>query len=175
MYYKHAYTLIELLVTLFLIGTLALLAIPSWRDWLNTTATAAQVNQLIAVINFARSEAVKHNINISICPSSDGIICADKWTTSYLVFVNSARAAQTDRTTTVLRFFPNHSAKGTLKWEGKGILHLNAQGAFFTQNGVFRYCPYDNDMRYAREIIISTTGRIRTTQQLTRPCFSSAG
>lgn len=164
------YSLLELVVTMALMVIIAFLGIPSWLDWINTTETATQVNQLIAAINFARSEAIKRNTNISICQSVDGNLCSGNWNDGYIVFINKNKANQIAASTDRLRFYSHLSTRGILIWHGKGMFNINPLGYSFVQNSVFSYCPKNRDSRFAREIIISTTGRIRVSQQLAWPC-----
>lgn len=164
------YTLLELLVTLCLMTLVILIAIPGWLDWINTNEAVTQANQLIGAINYARSEAVKRNATISICQSSDGNRCSGSWNDGYVVFINRDKVAQIPSKANRLRFYQQLSLRGTLNWHGKGMLNVNPLGEVLVKNSVFSYCPNDNDMRFAREIVISITGRIRVSQQSTWPC-----
>jgi len=164
------YTLLELLVTVSLMTITILLAIPSWLDWINTAETATQVNQLIAAINFARSEAIKRNTPVSMCQSVDGKRCSGNWNDGYLIFINKDKADQIPAAANRLRFYRHLSSRGMLIWHGKGMFNISPLGYLFVQNSVFSYCPKNKDPRFAREIIISTTGRIRVSKQLMWPC-----
>ena len=70
------FTLIELAVTVAIIGILAVIALPSMQALINNNRLATQANQLIADFQVARSEAVRRNRTIVLCRSADGTSCA---------------------------------------------------------------------------------------------------
>ncbi|MCB1588313.1 MAG: GspH/FimT family pseudopilin [Xanthomonadales bacterium] len=55
----RGFTVIELLITLTMLGILVALALPSFREAGLNTASTAQVNDLSTALNLARSEATK--------------------------------------------------------------------------------------------------------------------
>ncbi|WP_028456582.1 GspH/FimT family pseudopilin [Chitinilyticum litopenaei] len=68
---QRGMTLIEMMVTLSVLGLLAAIAIPSLRDWLRDARQATQSDLLVSSLATARLEAVKRRSTISICPASD--------------------------------------------------------------------------------------------------------
>lgn len=153
------YMLLELVLTLCLMGIFIGLAAPTWHDWLNTNATAMQVNQLIEAIHLARSTAIQYNTTISICPSQDGNSCSGTWNDGYLIFINPNRLNQPALPANRVRFYKQGTQYGMLHVNENSMLHINSLGA--TRNSTFHYCPKNKDSRFAREIIVSITGRIR--------------
>lgn len=81
------FTVIELVVTLAVALTLISLAFPSFRTLTQNSRMAAQVNDLIADLNYARSEAIKRRTAVTICTSSDGATCsvAGNWKDGRLI------------------------------------------------------------------------------------------
>ena len=65
--YTQGFTLIELMITITLIGIMATIAIPSMRDFLVRQRLASDVNRVTTLFNFARSEAVRRNQPVLIC------------------------------------------------------------------------------------------------------------
>ena len=59
-------TLIELLVALSVLAILATIGIPSFQNLIRSNQVSASHNELIAMINFARSEAVRRNRNMVV-------------------------------------------------------------------------------------------------------------
>lgn len=169
-YCQPGYTLPELLLTLLLLLIVSLFAIPSWNSWLNLTAAATEVNALVTAIDYARSEAIKRRVNVSICASIDGRFCSGTWTDGYLIFANNNKAAQLTDAKDIIRFHKNTLQQGKMIWHESGLLNISPLGYLYTKNGVFTYCPQNKDWQFAREIIVSMTGRIRISNQLTRGC-----
>jgi type IV fimbrial biogenesis protein FimT len=65
-----AFSLVELLVVITIIGILMGLGAPSYRYVTNTNRVATEVNGLLGDMMLARSEAIKQGINVSVCPSA---------------------------------------------------------------------------------------------------------
>jgi type IV fimbrial biogenesis protein FimT len=64
---QTGFTMVELMVTLTIIGILAAVAGPSFVSTINTSRLASQSNELLALIQFARSEAIRSNSRVTFC------------------------------------------------------------------------------------------------------------
>jgi len=74
---SRGFTLTELMVTLAVAAVLIAIAAPSYRDFILDTGMSAEANEFLTTVNFARSEAVKRNVRVTMCRSSDGAGCAN--------------------------------------------------------------------------------------------------
>ena len=63
---ERGFTIIELLITLSIVGILATLAGPSFSDMLKNNRLTTQTNDLILAMNIARSEAVKRGNAVAV-------------------------------------------------------------------------------------------------------------
>ncbi len=90
---RRGYTLIELLIGLAVVATTLAWGVPSFGDFLRDAARTREVNQFIQAVYVARSEAIKRNGVVSLCPSRDGATCSPSslWATGWLIFVNLDR------------------------------------------------------------------------------------
>ena len=74
------FTLIEMLVTISIMGILLAIALPSYQSVTTGIRMDSEINGLIADINFARSEAIKVGQNVNICPATGsntaGFVCS---------------------------------------------------------------------------------------------------
>lgn len=81
-------TLVELIIVLTISGVLAALAAPGMQRFVASNRLTAQVNDLLADISVARSDAIKRNTNAGICASTSGTSCtvSGNWANGWLVY-----------------------------------------------------------------------------------------
>src|SRR5512143_3466585 len=63
------FTIIELMVTVAVIGTLAAFALPSMRSRITNQRVRGVTTDLVASLIYARSEAIKRNAQVSLVPN----------------------------------------------------------------------------------------------------------
>ena len=61
---QRGFTLIELMVTVTILGIVLAIAVPNFTDWLNRKRVEGAANEFNALIQFARSESIKRNTKI---------------------------------------------------------------------------------------------------------------
>ena len=71
----RGFTLVELMVTLLVLAILLGVAVPSFRDAALSSRLTAYANDLVASAQIARSEAIKRNVDITLCASAGGLAC----------------------------------------------------------------------------------------------------
>ena len=77
---RRGYTLVELLVVVTIAAVLVMLAVPAYTSSITRYRISSEVNTLVADLQYARSEAVKQGINVTMCISTDGQTCTGNTT-----------------------------------------------------------------------------------------------
>ena len=86
----RGFTLVELMVVVAVLAVMATLAGPAVKDMAVTARLNADSGRLIASAQWARSEAIKRNLPVTLCASTDGQTCAtgggaQVWSSGWLV------------------------------------------------------------------------------------------
>ncbi|HIP53595.1 MAG TPA: prepilin-type N-terminal cleavage/methylation domain-containing protein [Chromatiales bacterium] len=147
---QTGFTLIELMVTLAMIVIVLAVGIPAFQSLQQNSNRAARINELVAAIQLARSEAVKRGTSISIIPATN-------WQNGWTIFTDPDEDRTLDAGETTIRTAAITSPAYTLTsaayangitFDSEGA--PQATGSFqFSQNSV------------TRTITINTTGRPR--------------
>jgi type IV fimbrial biogenesis protein FimT len=163
---RRGYTLPELVFTMAIAVGLLGWGVPAFRDLQLNAARTREVNQFIQAVYLARSEAIKRNGVVSLCPSLDGEWCAPSgtpWQRGWVIFVNR------DRDSPAVRDDGEDLLRVYAPWD-KGVVNANrATLSFrpFGQMGVtatFTFCD-QRGSKDARAVIISQTGRPRVSDR----------
>jgi type IV fimbrial biogenesis protein FimT len=165
-------TLLELLITLGILGIMSAIAVPSLMDTLSRMSVNTATRNINTALSLARSEAVKRGRDVSICPSADGADClAGDWSVGWIVFVDANNDADGDTGSvdvgdTVIRVFDPlgdmaleaNPATDLLTYDNKGYGRL---GSLLT----LTICPLDGNTNNAKEVEISLSGRARVISE----------
>jgi len=84
------YTLFELVMVMGIVAILAAIALPSFKYVTASNRIATEVNQLLGDMRYARTEAVKDGLPVTVCASSNGTACsnADTWQLGWIIFAD---------------------------------------------------------------------------------------
>ena len=69
--HQEGVTLIELLVTLSVVSMIIAVGVPALRDFIAMNQMSATVNDLVTSLHVARSEAIKRETSVRLCPSTN--------------------------------------------------------------------------------------------------------
>lgn len=99
------FTLLELLLTLFIANVLFMLCQSDFRALLSRTHAEGDAYRFFQTLAFARQEAIKHNRLVSVCPTLNHLECTHDWSQGYMVFFH---LPSTEKNLEMLRYEHNH-------------------------------------------------------------------
>jgi len=162
------FTLLELISTLAIGSILVAAAIPSYQSLHERSRMAASVNMFMSHLYQARSEAIKRERYVTLCPSSNGSDCiADytQWAKGYIVFIDSNKDKERDAGEQVLSFYEGEDDKLIIHSSSnfRKVVTYYPTGRAWNFNTTIRICSKLSD-DYNRAVIIASTGRPRLSK-----------
>jgi type IV fimbrial biogenesis protein FimT len=92
----RGFTLVELMVTVAVLGILAVVAVPAMTGMINNSRLRGQAEEVAAALQLARSEAVRRNQRITACASASGTSCAASASRLVVYWQDPSNAANTE-------------------------------------------------------------------------------
>ena len=88
---SSGFTLVELMVVIVIVGIAAAIGLPNFVPMISKVRMDGEMSALVSGLNFARSEAVKRGLQVSVCPvAANGTSCAPgtDWSAGWIVQLN---------------------------------------------------------------------------------------
>lgn len=158
----QGFSLVEMMVTISILGILSAIAIPSFSEIILSTKLRSYANSLVGNAFLARGEAIKHNTPVTLCVSVNGTSCATGgWEQGWIVLSG---------TTVVQR--QQAAALGYKITESAGLNSVTFQptgiGATQATLTICRATPKAGNQE--RIVAISATGRPSVSKTTTGSC-----
>lgn len=158
----RGFTLIELMITLAVAAILLTVGIPSFSEIIKNNRLSTEINELVTVLNFGRTEAIKRGVDVTVCKSDTGSSCAGNWEDGWIAFVDLDDDGVFDvgDGEIVLRVYDGVATGSTLAFPRNRISY-SAQGFAIGFTGTFVLCD-DRGSAKGKGLVVSNTGRVRT-------------
>ena len=167
------FTLVELLIAVAILGVLLSMATPGFQSIMQDTRQVTSYNKLAGVLRFARSEAIKRSVAVSVCPRATDSTCGSDWSQGMLIFddasANGAPGAF-DGTDSIVRVTKLQSAGVSVTasaiirpMTNPGVqsnIRFDGRGQASWANGTWVLCDGRGDSS-ARALIMSGAGIAR--------------
>lgn len=171
MHTAKGWTLVELLVSLALLGILLALALPGF-DRLSKTQRADRLrDDLFADLTLARSQALSLGVPVSICTNNpiivadvtalDCLVPGDNWSSGWLVFVDLNADRQRQSHERLLAVYEDAPGDIEIRFNRNQAVMFDRQGYLADSGSSFYICR--NDIGYVQRLAIAR-GRVRFVQ-----------
>ena len=160
---RNGFTLIELMVTISVAAILLALAAPAFQGLLISNRITAQTNDLVSDLAFARSEAIKRGVRVTVCSANTPTTCGagTGWTQGWIVFVDNGTAGDATGDT-ILRTHEALRGNNTLN---SSVNHFISYFPSGTVDALETFTLCNTGFR-GRSVDVSATGRVATTTTL---------
>ncbi len=161
------FTLIELMVTITMIAIVLTVGVPSFQSSIRNSVLTAGINEFIAALNFARSEAIKRGMNVTVSKTSSTLGYEGGWQ----IFTDSLNSSNhygtLEGTDQVLRTHGPINTGYTLRGNNNVVSYISYQADGTSQNyGSFALCD-------ATQTLTTSTARVISINNLGRETSST--
>jgi type IV fimbrial biogenesis protein FimT len=162
----RGFTLVELMITLVVVGIALSLAVPGFATFIRNQQVTTQANDFLTSVTVARSEALKRGVPMAVCASTDGATCSGNnvWEAGWIVFTDDGPTAGTLETgagESLLRVHAPLGGNTTLRADnGAAFVRFSGDGLAAARDD-FTLTPSACDGNQIRSIDLSATGRAR--------------
>ncbi len=161
---EQGFTAIELMIGVVLAAILLALAAPSFTSTIERNQLSSNINELIATLQYARSESIRRSQRITLCRSDNATNCSGTgYEEGWIVFVDNNANLSLDTGEQLLKVFQGLDGSMTLRGDASfasEITYLPTGGLANANAGRFVLCKY-NDLTKSRAVFITRAGRAR--------------
>jgi len=155
---QQGFTLIELMITVILVGIVAAIALPSFNSSIARGQVSSTANRIVGALNYARAEATKRGTEVTIALTTAN--ATNSWADGYQVWLDADGDSTVNGTEVALRSFesinPSLALTGSaaaLRFDGRGF----ASGAH-----TLNLCTAEAGAE-DRQISVALSGRVEIT------------
>ncbi len=162
------FTLIELMVTIAIVGIVAVFGIPAFSDFILDNRIRGHTSDFVVQLTHARLEAMRTATRVTVCPGTEGGCVGTNWESGWVVFVDASNIGVKDTEETILGVGPALDSGNTLRSAAfSDYISFRHDGGSAGDDGnglagSFALCDNRGYGGNARAIAVSANGRIRT-------------
>ena len=174
---QGGFTLVELMITLVILGVLSAIGAPAMRDMVMNNRLTTETNDMLVSLTFARGEAIKRSTNVVLCKTSDPTTSPPScdagaaWTKGWVIFADDGSGTFEAVNDVLLRLgdgFPGTGNKIKLD-TGANSFGFTNLGLLTTTNTLVFICDSRGD-NFAKVVDIFSTGRSRVNRDTAADC-----
>ena len=167
--FSRGLTLVELLIVLLILGVTLGVGAPVLQQVVYGMQVSSEISRLMASVNLVRSEALRRNQAVTLCPSamaSNGkALCDGTLADGWIIFTNADRDNVVDMNDEVLRVFEPLPSGFTVT-NRKGTIPAGERITFYSdgssrRNRTLLVCAPDGAASTSRALVMNIVGRPR--------------
>ena len=169
----HGLTLIELMIVLLILGITLAFGGPAMRQLIYGMQVSSEISRLMGSVNLVRSEALRLNQAVTMCPSSmartGNAICGGDFADGWIIFSNRDRDKVVDAEDRLIRVFEALPAGFTVT-NRKGTIPASERITYLSdgssrRNRTLLVCAPDRGASTARSLVMNIVGRPRLARE----------
>ncbi len=174
---RNGFTLVELMVTLVVLGILVSIALPSFSGLIKNERLTTQANDLLSDLAFARTEAMRRGGRVTVCPSADQASCGTDWAAGRLIFADLDRDTEVTAGDEILRSRIALSGENSLVYSSALAQRIQFRGSGLPNDQLisgttlkesFKLCDA-SAANLGRLITITTLGTVEISRSVSCP------
>ncbi len=136
---------------------------PSYREFVQESRISTQSNSFLSSTMLAKSEAIKRNSTVTICPSTNGTACTGGtvWSNGWIVFADASSDGVVDGGEEVIQVNAAFTGGNTLQSGARARVTFTANGFSMGFTDTFSICD-SRGVAHSRALILNNQGRMRT-------------
>ncbi|MEH6610821.1 MAG: GspH/FimT family protein [Halioglobus sp.] len=171
--HKYGLTFIELLIVMLILMVVITLSLAPMRNLLYSTRVSIEISRLVTAVNLVRSEALRRNQAVSMCPSPMALtgepVCSGVFADGWIVFSNRDRDNKVGSKDQIIRVFDAlpegytlSNRKGTIPAQEK-ITYLGDGSS--RQNRTLLLCAPASAGDISKSLVMNMVGRPRLAME----------
>lgn len=161
---ESGFTLLELLITLLLVGIIAAWGLPNFQALGERTAQTSEVNRFQSAFSLARNTAISQRSQLTLCPANeDRKACTNDWGGELMI----VRGDKTDSIVAedILRILPAQQGTQVSYSRGWSRIRYSPLGYTSGYNGSFAICSSSGaENAQGKKLVLSQLGRLRVDE-----------
>ena len=161
---EGGFTLLELMITLLLVGIIAAWGLPNFQTLGARTAQTSEVNRFQSAFSLARNTAISQRSQITLCPAAGDLkACHTDWSGKLMI----VRGDKTDGILAddILRIVPAQQGTQVDYSRGWSRIRYSTLGYTSGYNGSFSICSGNSaEGSQGNKLVLSQLGRLRVDE-----------
>lgn len=167
---QRGFTLIELIITLMIMGILISIALPSYHNYMARHERMDTISSIRQAVHLAKNNALTYNASVVICSSESFVQCNDQqWNKGFMVFLDKNDDKKYTVDEKIILQNALHLKYANLTWHGgfaslKTLNFTRDTGLPRGSQGHFKYCSFQQPLNSVF-IIMSSMGHLRVEEK----------